>query len=288
MEQDNCFVEEKELLNVALFQKTNYAFLFSGTASIPKARLSVLPPEIKYIIVHDAMQPNKNKLFKSQKETSKAAEPSIVQSHVPEKSLVLPSTIKGSQENTLAPKFDSRSATYFEYEDLLALNQEPSLLTENTPPLLPPSSSNSSSLSDFLFETGFETDLVKELEDLISLEKSSLQEDYTEDTNSLLRANCQLLTKLQELQELRFLDGKTADISETERNLESNLLKLSSSCKPKELIFDPCVIESAMSRVGSDYPVYGGTLPPQRPYPFASNASSSSSYPQTATIQKNF
>ncbi|PVU94989.1 hypothetical protein BB561_002128 [Smittium simulii] len=297
-------------VRVALFHKTNYAFLFSGTTLVSRQNLSSLSPNIKTVRVHCALQPRKNKLIKKN-----LLAVSTTHKEPPEKKQKLvqlyhkPKPLACPPDTTLAPTFDSRLSTLtsFDLTELVAISSDFNYSSQNHNSAFNhlekdaldlnskninnsnpqnDSCSNFSSVqhTDFdnsldslqiLLEFGFDQSLVESISKLPDILSPCLSPE-PDNISILLKQNSLLLYELQVLHDQRLLSNTFDTVSETELELaqvlEDNLLALSKINRPKKLFSSSKVISDSIQRIYPDYPMYGGTLPPQRAFAFSSNS----------------
>ncbi|PVU91942.1 hypothetical protein BB559_003925 [Furculomyces boomerangus] len=287
----------KDELCVALFLQTPHAFLFSGTAKIHKRKLQDLPPQLDYIVVHNALQSDIQRIKKPRiQNQGRHNENSLSSKKTNKKFITFTKHSNIESFMTYEPSTDSRFITYWNSNNSLnfAFNDHMRSFTLFNPfqsqqkQSFIPDKKDLMILKDF----GFDVDLIEEVQDLYSEKSIVVDKDTNNDSvNDILNENFKLFVKLAELQDARFSLG--LNVTSEERNtalaLQNNLVEVASKFQPRDLITNPKSIEHAMSLVPSQYPVFGGTLPPQRLFVYSSNSGNPKTYPSSANvvIQKN-
>ncbi|OMJ17538.1 hypothetical protein AYI70_g5915 [Smittium culicis] len=211
-----------EETRVALFHSTGHAFLFSGTASISKEKLSRL--RIQYVVVHNALQTKPDENFLKRKYTAPVDDSDFKK----QKQLLNRVHSAGKIINrrsvfeTFKPRIDMKSADIFDLKDVMYMNEKKTNKEATIDDGLDKNIDTKSQKAkitevDVLKECGFSPDFIDIMSPGSKNDYPATSEEKINSPDQLLSGNFELLTKLAELQEARFLTGDaTTPVSDEE------------------------------------------------------------------------
>ncbi|KAJ1887157.1 hypothetical protein IW146_003399 [Coemansia sp. RSA 922] len=277
---------------VSILRRTTGGVLFSDPVYVaPDQTLPDLPDGLQYIVVHPSEVPAKshtlNELVSaSTKPASGAATRSQLLS-----SPVLPQEEDYGCFSSFLPTRDSSLST-LDAADYAMVSTRPTDAAAAATAIAISEETKESTRPEVLDDIS--TDLLREL----GLTPADLGLDEQppqptaggiETAEDILSANTALLAELLVMQDDRALSGDYGKISDKEQavaaKLQANLARVAAAHSPAQLRPPSAEIQrAACLMLAKSSTSYAGTLPPQRRYAFVSNASSSTTFPSTATM----
>ncbi|OMJ19297.1 hypothetical protein AYI69_g6683 [Smittium culicis] len=210
---------------VALFHSTGHAFLFSGTACISKEKLSKLPKGIQYVVIHNALQTKPDESFLKRKYTAPFDDSDFKKQkqHLNRVQSAGKTINRRSMFETFKPRIDMKFAAVYDLKDVMYMNEKEADKQEAIIDARLDKSINTKPQKakitevDVLKECGFSADFIDIMSPGSKNDYSATSEQKINTPDQLLSGNFELLTKLAELQEARFLTGDaTTPVSDEE------------------------------------------------------------------------